>query len=51
MDAFIQKMDINGDFEWVKQLSFSYANSSLHVKLANSGNIYVLGRYHSNSGF
>ena len=47
-DAFILKLDDNGDFIWVKQLSGDFGERVLKMDSDADGNIYSVGFYNEN---
>lgn len=44
-DAFISKLDNNGDFVWIKQLGGTAAAGSADIELDASGNVYTIGNF------
>jgi hypothetical protein len=44
-DAFIQKLDTNGDFAWVKQLGGNAENRANSISVDVNGNIYTIGDF------
>lgn len=44
-DIFIQKLDVNGNFIWAKQLQVNPTNKKAHIALDNSSNVYVTGDF------
>lgn len=50
-DAFIQKLDPNGDLIWVKQLDINSASTGYSVETDGSGNVYITGSFHLTGDF
>ncbi|MBL4705376.1 MAG: SBBP repeat-containing protein, partial [Flavobacteriales bacterium] len=44
-DVFIQKLDVNGNFLWVKQIGGNSTDSSVSIALDASGNIFTSGKF------
>lgn len=44
-NGFIMKMNAAGEFEWAKQIGASGASYSKSIKVAQNGEIYVLGEF------
>ncbi|MEA3443164.1 MAG: hypothetical protein U9R19_00405, partial [Bacteroidota bacterium] len=44
-DAFILKLDSNGNFVWAKSFGGSSLDSGNCIKIDNNGNIYTIGKY------
>jgi Secretion system C-terminal sorting domain/Beta-propeller repeat len=44
-DAFISKMDANGNFIWAKSMQSTYTQQPKSIELDGSGNIYLIGIY------
>lgn len=44
-NGFIMKMSAAGEFVWAKQIGASGASYSKHIKVAQNGEIYVLGEF------
>lgn len=50
-DIFIQKLDANGDFVWVKQIGGAENDSGNSITTDANGNIYVTGGFKSTVNF
>lgn len=50
-DIFIQKLDSDGNFIWVKHFGSSSSDSGQSIKLDTAGNIYVTGGFSLNVDF
>jgi hypothetical protein len=51
MDGYIQKLDIDRNLLWVKQICGPWSQSCGQVKLDSDGNVYVLGHFELTSDF
>lgn len=45
-DVFILKLDTDGDFEWVKQITGSHYDSGRQLKVDGAGNVYTIGFFY-----
>lgn len=50
-DIFIQKLDPNGNFIWVKQISAPWGNTGHSITTDNSGNVYTTGHFQDTVDF
>ncbi|MFK7786069.1 MAG: SBBP repeat-containing protein [Crocinitomicaceae bacterium] len=50
-DIFLQKMDMNGNYLWTKQMSGFFNNISFDVAIDLSGNLYLTGNFGSTTDF
>jgi len=50
-DIFIQKLDAEGNFVWVKQIGGGNIDVGRAIELDNLGNIYTTGSFHGNVDF
>ncbi|MFC2110595.1 SBBP repeat-containing protein [Bacteroidota bacterium] len=50
-DIFIQKLDSNGDFLWVKQIGGSGLDDGLSITVDSADNLYILGRFQETVDF
>ena len=50
-DAFVTKLDANGDFVWARQLSGSSRVEGHSIALDNNGNIYITGAFNGTVDF
>jgi hypothetical protein len=50
-DAFIEKLDIDGNFIWNKTIGYGGFDEYSAVITDNEGNVYLTGRYQSNIDF
>ena len=50
-DVFIEKLDTNGNFIWVKQLAGNISDGAIDILADNQDNIYTLGYYRQNIDF
>ncbi|MFT3910630.1 MAG: gliding motility-associated C-terminal domain-containing protein [Ferruginibacter sp.] len=50
-DAFISKLDFNGNFVWAKQITGSFHEINHGIALDNFGNVYVAGEFASPTDF
>jgi len=46
-DGFILKLDLNGNFTWVKQIGGALSQYAQSINLDMAGNVYVTGRFYS----
>ncbi len=44
-DAFVSKLDVNGNFEWAASFGRSKGDAGVSVAIDPSGNIYLTGQY------
>lgn len=51
IDAFIQKLDPNGNLLWVKQIGGQMNNYAFALTIDNSGNIYTTGHFFGTTDF
>jgi len=51
IDAFISKLDINGDFVWAKRLGGADNDASSSIVLDSDGNIYLMGFFEGTADF
>lgn len=51
LDAFVQKMNTNGDFIWVKIFGGVSGDVAESVSVSPSGNVYVSGRFEQTTDF
>jgi hypothetical protein len=50
-DAFIQKLDMNGNYIWAKSMGGSSGDSGVSIAVDNSGNVYTTGRFGGTADF
>ena len=50
-DIFIEKLDTDGNFIWVKQLAGNISDGAIDILADNQDNIYTLGYYRQNIDF
>ncbi len=50
-DAFILKLDVNGDFLWAKSIGGTYPESCNSHVIDHAGNVYLTGRYFASVDF
>ncbi|MCB9042529.1 MAG: SBBP repeat-containing protein [Chitinophagales bacterium] len=50
-DIFIEKLDANGNFLWLRQIGGTYADDGKSITTDEQGNIFVLGRFRSTVDF
>ncbi|MEM9052702.1 MAG: SBBP repeat-containing protein, partial [Bacteroidota bacterium] len=50
-DAFVHKVDENGNFEWVKTFGGSNAESVLDIAIDEEGNLYTVGFFWNTADF
>jgi hypothetical protein len=50
-DAFISKLDVNGNYVWAKQIGLNGSNSPSSLTADAAGNIYITGYYESATDF
>ncbi|PKR81057.1 hypothetical protein CW751_05590, partial [Brumimicrobium salinarum] len=50
-DAFVLKLDNNGDFIWVRQLKGNSEISAVDIQLDNNDNAFVVGYFHETIDF
>ncbi|MFT6503330.1 MAG: hypothetical protein ACJASQ_003465 [Crocinitomicaceae bacterium] len=50
-DAFIQKLDVNGDFVWGKSIGGISYDAAMSITLDANGNIYTTGNFESTVDF
>jgi hypothetical protein len=50
-DAYILKLDLNGNFIWAKQLGGPYVDCGDEIALDSNGNVYITGYFYSTSDF
>lgn len=48
VDAFIQKLDANGDLIWAKNIGGTLTSDGIRVQVDNVGNVYVMGNFRGN---
>lgn len=44
-DAYISKLDVNGNFVWAKSIGGSVADGAISIGLDNNGNVYYAGQF------
>jgi len=50
-DGFVQKLDSNGDFLWIKQIKGSYTEELRSIKTDAIGAIYICGSFEDSTDF
>jgi hypothetical protein len=50
-DAFISKLDLNGNYVWAKQVGLNGSNSASSLANDAAGNVYLTGQYESVTDF
>jgi hypothetical protein len=50
-DLFIQKLDVNGDFQWVKTMGSDQYDNAVHIVIDDLNNIYGLGTFNDTLTF
>lgn len=51
IDIFVQKLDVNGNFLWAKQMGGSGFDDGLSIALDASGNVYTTGNFEGKVDF
>ncbi len=48
IDAFIQKLDVNGNLIWAKNIGGTLTSDGIRIQLDGAGNVYVMGTFQGN---